>query len=136
PHAHHVARLRGDLSLAPPAVEEFLRYDAPVQHATFRVTTVPVELGGVEIPALEQVLVLLAAADRDPSRFAWPRRPGRGPGGQPPPRLRPRRPLLPGGAARPPRGPDRLHLTAEALPRHGPGRGSRGPALEVPPGPA
>jgi cytochrome P450 len=31
-----------------------------------------VEIGGVKIPALEQVLVLLAAADRDASRFACP----------------------------------------------------------------
>jgi cytochrome P450 len=71
-HPDQLARLRGDPSLVPSAVEEFLRYDAPVQHATYRVTTVPVEIGGVKIPALEQVLVLLAAADRDPSRFACP----------------------------------------------------------------
>jgi cytochrome P450 len=71
-HPDQLARLRGDLSLVPTAVEEFLRYDAPVQHATYRVTTVPVEIGGVEIPALEQVLVVLAAADRDPARFACP----------------------------------------------------------------
>ena len=71
-HPDELARLRADLSLVPSAVEEFLRYDAPVHHATFRVTTTPIELGGVEIPALEQVLILLAGADRDPRRFARP----------------------------------------------------------------
>jgi cytochrome P450 len=71
-HPDQLARLRGDLSLVPSAVEEFLRYDAPVQHATFRVATAPIELGGVEIPPMEQVLILLAGADRDPGRFPCP----------------------------------------------------------------
>ncbi len=64
--------LRADLAGVPRAVEEFLRYDGPVQHTTFRMTTEPVTLGGVEIPAHEQVLVVLAAANRDPSRFTDP----------------------------------------------------------------
>jgi cytochrome P450 len=34
--------------------------------------TVPIEIGGVTIPAHEQVLVLLAAAGRDPARFTGP----------------------------------------------------------------
>src|SRR6185437_14260911 len=37
--------------------------------ATFRVTTEPVTLSGVTIPAREQVLVCLGAANRDPGRF-------------------------------------------------------------------
>jgi cytochrome P450 len=73
-HPDQLARLRADLSLVPAAVEEFLRYDGPVQHTTFRMTTEPVTLGGVEIPAHEQVLVAVAAADRDPGHFADPDR--------------------------------------------------------------
>ncbi|HYH50532.1 MAG TPA: cytochrome P450 [Acidimicrobiia bacterium] len=73
-HPDELARLRDDLSLVPAAVEEFLRYDGPVQHTTFRMTTEPVSIGGVDIPAHEQVLVVLAAADRDPGHFADPDR--------------------------------------------------------------
>ena len=73
-HPDQLARLRADLRLVPAAVEEFLRYDGPVQHTTFRMTSVPVTIGGVEIPAHEQVLVVAAAANRDPGRFADPDR--------------------------------------------------------------
>jgi cytochrome P450 len=69
-HPDQLARLRGDLMAVPRAVEEFLRYDGPVQHATFRMTTEPVVIGDVEIPAHEQVVVAIAAANRDPGRFA------------------------------------------------------------------
>jgi len=71
-HPDQLARLRSDLSLVPRAVEEFLRFDGPVQHATFRMTTEPVTIGGADIPAHEQVLVVVAAANRDPARFADP----------------------------------------------------------------
>jgi cytochrome P450 len=73
-HPDQLARLRADLTLVPSAVEEFLRYDGPLQHTTFRMTTEPVTIGGVEIPAHEQVLVVAAAANRDPGRFAEPDR--------------------------------------------------------------
>jgi cytochrome P450 len=58
--------LCADPGRIPAAVEELLRYSAPVPHATFRFTTEPVELDGVEIPAGRQVLVCLGAANRDP----------------------------------------------------------------------
>lgn len=51
----------------PAAVEELIRYAAPVPHATFRVTTEPVELDGVEIPAHKQVLICLGGANHDPA---------------------------------------------------------------------
>ncbi|MGK5110717.1 MULTISPECIES: cytochrome P450 family protein [unclassified Geodermatophilus] len=64
-----LAELRADPDLVPRAVEEFLRFDGPVNLATFRHTTEPVEIGGCTIPADEVVLVALASADRDPDRF-------------------------------------------------------------------
>jgi cytochrome P450 len=73
-HPDQLAALRADPSLVPSAVEELLRYDGPVQHATFRYTTEPVEVGGATIPANQRVLVLLASANRDPSRFDDPDR--------------------------------------------------------------
>jgi cytochrome P450 len=62
-------RLRSNPGVLPAALEELLRYDAPVPHATFRYATEPVDLGGVTIPAGAQVLICLAAADRDPRRY-------------------------------------------------------------------
>jgi cytochrome P450 len=71
-HADQLADLRADPDLISNAVEELLRYDPPVPHATFRYATEPVTLGGVRIPAGAQVLVSLAAANHDPDRFTDP----------------------------------------------------------------
>jgi cytochrome P450 len=82
-HPDQLARLRGDPRLLPDAVEELLRFTAAVPHATFRVTSEAVELGGVTVPAGKQVLVGLGAANRDPAFVDRPehlditRRPGR-----------------------------------------------------------
>ena len=46
-----LAALRRDPGKLETALEEFLRFDAPVPHSTFRYTVEPVELGGVTIPA-------------------------------------------------------------------------------------
>ncbi len=59
--------LRRDPELFPQTVEELLRFTAAVPHATFRFTTEPVQLGGTTVPAGQQVLVSLAAANRDPA---------------------------------------------------------------------
>ncbi|MET9291395.1 cytochrome P450 [Streptomyces sp. NPDC003077] len=69
-HPEQLAALRADPSLLDNAVEEMLRYDGPVETATWRFTTEPIEVGGAVIPARAMVLVALASADRDPERFA------------------------------------------------------------------
>ena len=56
----------------PAAIEELIRFSAPVPHATFRVTTEPIDLEGVEIPAHEQVLICLGAANHDPGFYDDP----------------------------------------------------------------
>jgi len=61
--------LVADPALAAQVVEECLRWDAPVPHATFRYTTDEVCLGGAVIPAYAQVIISLAAANRDPARY-------------------------------------------------------------------
>ena len=71
-HPGELARLRADPALLGGAVEELLRYVSPVNDATFRFTAEPVDLGGVHIGAGEVVLVSLAGANRDPSRYAGP----------------------------------------------------------------
>jgi cytochrome P450 len=50
----------------PAAIEELIRFSSPVPHATFRVTTEAIDLEGVQIPAREQVLICLGAANHDP----------------------------------------------------------------------
>jgi cytochrome P450 len=67
-----LAKLREDLTRLPAALEEFLRFDAPVPHATFRYAAEPVSLAGREIPAGAQVIICMAAANRDPDRFVNP----------------------------------------------------------------
>jgi cytochrome P450 len=71
-HPGQLAALLADPGLLAGAVEELLRYDGPVEFATWRFTTEPVKVGGVLIPAGEPVLAVLAAADRDPARFTAP----------------------------------------------------------------
>ncbi|MER5969332.1 cytochrome P450 [Streptomyces sp. NPDC002055] len=62
----------GETELLATGVEELLRYDGPVELATWRFATEPLTLGGQRIAAGEPVLVVLAAADRDPERFDAP----------------------------------------------------------------
>jgi cytochrome P450 len=73
-HPGQLALLRERPDLLGAAVEEILRYDGPVEIATWRFTTEAVRVGGTEIPAGRPVLVALASADRDPDRFAEPDR--------------------------------------------------------------
>lgn len=65
--------LRGDVSLVPSAVEELLRYEPPSQYTT-RVAPEDIELGGKTIRKGEATIVIMAAANRDPERFAEPDR--------------------------------------------------------------
>ncbi|GLX20931.1 cytochrome P450 hydroxylase [Streptomyces lavendulae subsp. lavendulae] len=62
----------GESALLETGIEELLRYDGPVELATWRFATRPLTLGGQDIAAGDPVLVVLAAADRDPERFADP----------------------------------------------------------------
>jgi cytochrome P450 len=64
--------LRADDAKLAIAIEELLRYDAPVPHSTFRYAVEPVELGAVTIPAGAQVIISLAAANRDRTHYADP----------------------------------------------------------------
>ena len=66
-HPEQLDDLRSDPAKLAVAVEELLRYDAPVPHSTFRYAVDPVDIGGVTIPAGAQVIICLAAANRDPA---------------------------------------------------------------------
>jgi 4-methoxybenzoate monooxygenase (O-demethylating) len=63
--------LRENPALIRGAFEEVLRFEAPVQ-SFFRTTTRDVEVGGVRLGVGEKVLLLFAAANRDPRRWDRP----------------------------------------------------------------
>ncbi len=64
-------RLRADPSRAAAVAEEVLRLSTPTQ-GMFRVVTRDVELEGVRIPAGSRMVIMYAAANRDPAVFPEP----------------------------------------------------------------
>jgi cytochrome P450 len=66
-----MAQLRTQPELMRGAVEEFLRYDTPVQRG-WRIAAQDVEIDGQPIRSGALVLPMLGAANRDPARFAEP----------------------------------------------------------------
>jgi alkylhydroperoxidase family enzyme len=67
-----LSTLRSHPGNIPAAIEEFLRYDAPVPHSTFRYSVEPVTIAGVTIPTGAQVIICMAAANRDEAKYADP----------------------------------------------------------------
>ena len=70
-HPAQLAELRANPALVGGVVEEVLRYDPPVQLTT-RIVRQPTRFGEVEVPEDGVLLVMLAAANRDPAAFADP----------------------------------------------------------------
>jgi len=70
-HPDQLAALRADPELAAGAVEETLRYDPPVQ-LTGRVDGGGMQVGPVSAPDGALLLLLIAAAGRDPEAFPDP----------------------------------------------------------------
>jgi cytochrome P450 len=66
-------RLRDERGLIPNFIEESLRYESPVK-GDFRLSRVPTNVGGVDLPAGTTVMVLNGAANRDPRQFPDPDR--------------------------------------------------------------
>ncbi|MFF5788511.1 cytochrome P450 [Streptomyces sp. NPDC012693] len=66
-------RLRAEPDFAPAYVEEILRFEPPV-HVTSRWAAADTELLGTPVPAGSRLTLVLAAANRDPRRFADPAR--------------------------------------------------------------
>ena len=72
-HPEQIDLLRRDPNLITPAVEECLRYDPPLT-ATVRWAKEDIALEGQRITAGEKLLLVLAAANRDPAQFPDPDR--------------------------------------------------------------
>jgi len=64
-------QLRDDRDRIPNFVEESLRIESPVK-GDFRLSKVPVTVGGVDLPAGTTVMVLNGAANHDPRQFENP----------------------------------------------------------------
>ena len=72
-HPQQAELLHDDRSLIGGAVEEFLRYDSPVQ-GVVRWVRSGTTLGGHRLAAGDTVMAMVGAANRDPARFAGPDR--------------------------------------------------------------
>jgi cytochrome P450 len=62
-------RLRATPKAIPSAIEEILRFEAPVSYQA-RMTTRDVDIGGTTIPAGKKVLLVYGAGNRDEAAFA------------------------------------------------------------------
>lgn len=67
-------RLRDEPDWVIPLVEELLRFEPPVQYVPARAALADLEIGGTTIGKGARVVLLLAAASRDPERFPHPDR--------------------------------------------------------------
>lgn len=72
-HPDQFARFRADPSLVPTAVDEFLRWDAPIQ-VKLRLTREAVTIGDRTIRAGRVLVLLLGSANHDEREFADPER--------------------------------------------------------------
>jgi cytochrome P450 len=70
-HPELQQQLRDDRSLVPAFVEETLRMEPPIK-GTFRLSRTPTTVGETEIRAGSTVMILPAAANRDPREFPHP----------------------------------------------------------------
>ncbi|PAZ16860.1 cytochrome P450 [Streptomyces sp. SA15] len=73
-HPDQLAALRADMTLVDGAVEEILRYEGPVENATFRYAAEPLEIAGTPVEKGDPVMIGLTAADRDAARYPAPDR--------------------------------------------------------------
>lgn len=70
-HPEQLEAFKADPKLDVPAVEEVLRYEAPVQ-ATSRICNEDREVAGCPMKKSQPVFMSLAAANRDPDKFECP----------------------------------------------------------------
>jgi cytochrome P450 len=73
-HPDQLAALRARPELLPGAIEELLRYDGPTARSSPSYAMEELTIGDTVIPAGSIVVIGIAAANRDPRRFAEPNR--------------------------------------------------------------
>jgi cytochrome P450 len=72
-YPEEMERLRADPGRAPRVIEELLRYEPPVQFRLRRALS-PIDIAGITIPEGGDILLLLAAGNRDSTVFPDPDR--------------------------------------------------------------
>lgn len=72
-HPEQERALREDPGLVEEGIDEFVRFDAPVQLVA-RIATADIEIAGRTIRAGDKMMLLLGAANRDPLRYPNPDR--------------------------------------------------------------
>jgi len=72
-HPAELTRLRADPALLPPAIEEMLRYEGPIQLNNRRLLAA-VQLVDCELPTGTLITIGIGAANRDPAQFPDPDR--------------------------------------------------------------
>jgi cytochrome P450 len=70
-HPEQLEKLKAKPELISSAVEEFLRFESPVQLGN-RMTTMDVQIGGIDIPANTNLNMGIGAANRDPEVYPDP----------------------------------------------------------------
>lgn len=70
-HPEELAKLRGDMSLLPTAIDEIIRWVTPVTHF-FRTASVDTEVAGKSIRAGEALMMCYPSANRDEAVFEDP----------------------------------------------------------------
>ena len=68
-HPDQLAELQATPSLMPTAIEEFLRFDSPVERTITRLAADDVEVGGHAIARGDFVVAVIGSANRDEARF-------------------------------------------------------------------
>ena len=72
-HPDQLELMRSSPEMIPPAIEELLRFESPIQY-TSRLAPADVEMGGKAIQKQQAVIAVIGAANRDPERFPDPDR--------------------------------------------------------------
>jgi pimeloyl-[acyl-carrier protein] synthase len=68
---HQMQKLKDDPSLITTTIEEFLRYDSPVQRQA-RIAVADLEIDGKQISQGQRLFLMIGAANRDPEQFSDP----------------------------------------------------------------
>jgi cytochrome P450 len=73
-HPDRRLEIQKNPELIPAALEEFLRYDSPVERSLTRFVTQDIDLAGQQLKRGDLVIVMLSSANRDEIQFASPDR--------------------------------------------------------------